>query len=347
MREKPYLWGLGETNTSLYCMKKHLLHTIAALTLGFLNAEAQESSSVFNFLNLPTSAHATALGGTNISLIEDDASLTFQNPALASSVSNNSIGVNFSTLMRGQKAASASFTRLQGERGTWGINAQMVGYGSIEETSAAGEIEGDCHPIDVALSGLYSYFLSDRLSGGAAGKLIYSNYAGYTSFAMAVDLGLNYYVEESDFSVSVVAANLGGQIKAFGDEHEHLPFQLNLGLTKRIAHAPLRLSLTMTDLTHWSKNYYYHTGSDPKGGRILLNHFNVGVDLVPSNLFWVGIGWNCRRAYELEAAGSSKMAGLTAGAGLNIKKLSLGVSYAKYHVSAPSLSIGVSYKLTK
>ena len=40
----------------------------------------QESTSVFNFLNLPVSSHSTALGGRNISLIEDDISLISQNP---------------------------------------------------------------------------------------------------------------------------------------------------------------------------------------------------------------------------------------------------------------------------
>ena len=43
---------------------------------------AQESQTLYNFLRLPVSAHAAALGGDNTSLIEDDASLTFHNPAL-------------------------------------------------------------------------------------------------------------------------------------------------------------------------------------------------------------------------------------------------------------------------
>ena len=60
-------------------------------------AAAQESNSVFNFLEMPVSAHATALGGRNISLIEDDASLVFSNPALLSSVSDKTLNLNFMT----------------------------------------------------------------------------------------------------------------------------------------------------------------------------------------------------------------------------------------------------------
>ncbi len=309
------------------------------------SVEAQESTSVFNFLSLPNSAHSVALGGKNISLIEDDASLTFQNPALLSSVSNNTINLDFLTYMKGCKAGAAAFARTAGERGTWGVNAQFVAYGSMTETLETGEILGDASAMDLAVSGLYSYNLSDRWAAGAAGKLIYSSYAGYTSFAMAVDLGLNYYDEEHEFSLSTVAANLGGQIKAFGDTHERLPFDLQAGFSKRIGRTPLRVSVTITDFTRWSSKYFYNAEKNPGFGRILMNHFNVGLDIVPVQTVYVAIGYNFRRAYEMKAAGSSHAAGLTVGAGINIKKLKLGLAYAKYHVSAPSISVSLGYSL--
>lgn len=326
-------------------MKRFFPYTILLILFHVLPIQAQEANSVFNFLSLPASSHAMAVGGQNISLIEDDPSLVFQNPALASTVSSNTLGLNFLTYMRGNKSGSATFTRAQGERGTWGLGAQFVGYGKIHETNEAGEMQGSSVPLDVAVSGLYSYAFNHRWAGGATGKLIYSSYAGYTSFAMAVDLGLNYYLEESDFSLSFVAANLGGQLKAFHDVHERLPFSLNAGFTKRMGHAPIRWNLTLVDLTHWSKKYFYNAGKDPSFGKILMSHVNVGVEILPTDKFWIGLGWNFRRAYELKAAGSSKLAGLTAGAGLNIKKLCLGISYAKYHVSSPALSLSIAYRL--
>lgn len=309
------------------------------------SARGQESTSVFNFLNLPTSAHTTALGGRNISLIEDDASLIFQNPALLASVSDNSLNLNFMTYMRGSKTGSASFSRIAGERGTWGVGVQFVGYGNMKETLETGEELGDVRALDMAISGMYSYSLSERWVGAATGKIIYSKYADYTSCGLAVDLGLNYYDEEHDFSVSAVAANLGGQVKAFGEDHERLPFNLQLGFTKSLGHAPIRFSVTMVDISRWSSKYYYHVSKKPKGGSILMNHFCVGVDIIPTKQFYVAAGFNFRRAYEMKAAGSSHAAGLSAGAGLNIKKFKLGLAYAKYHVSAPTLSVSLSYSL--
>ena len=47
------------------------------LTLFAAVMRAQESQTEYNFLRLPVSAHAAALGGENISIIEDDPSLMF------------------------------------------------------------------------------------------------------------------------------------------------------------------------------------------------------------------------------------------------------------------------------
>lgn len=316
-----------------------------ALSLLTVRLKAQESSSVFNFLRLPTSAHATGLGGMNVSLIEDDATLIFNNPALLTSVSDRTLNLNFMTYMQGSKAGSAAFTRTTGERGAWAATAQFTNYGSMKETTANDEILGDFAALDMALNGLYSYNFNALWAGGVAGKFVYSKYGDYSSIALAVDLGLNYFDEELDLSVSAVAANLGGQVKAFGDTHERLPFDLRLGFTKGMFHAPLSFSVTMVDLTRWSADYFYNPEKKSSFGRILSNHFVVGVDCTPGRLFYLSAGYNFRRASELKAAGSSHGAGLSLGAGLNLTRFKFGVAYAKYHVSTPSLVFNASYHL--
>ena len=310
-----------------------------------LTLHAQESGSVFNFLSLPASSHATALGGRNISLIEDDAALTFQNPALLSSVNDMTVGLNFLSYMRGTKSGSASYTQVAGERGTWGANVQFVGYGSMTETTLSGEVLGDMHALDMCVSGLYSYALGERWVGGAAGKFIYSHLGEFTSCALAVDLGISYFLEEKDFSLSAVARNAGGQVKAFGDHHERLPFDLDIGFTKGLGHAPVTVSLTMMDLTRWNKDYYYSPGKTISGGRMFMNHFNLGVDIHPVSMVYVAAGYNFRRASEMKAAGSSHAAGLSFGAGINLNRIKVGLAYAKYHLSAPTLAVSLSYRI--
>lgn len=320
--------------------------TLLCVLIPTLTFGQNESTTVFNFLSLPTSSHVTALGGFNVSLPDDDGALLFQNPALMANTSDRSINLGFFTFMQGIKAGNASWTMAQGERGTWGIGAQFVGYGTMREMTVDGTEMGDFSALDMALTGGYAYTLTEYLAGGATGKFIYSKYGPFTSIALAVDLGLNYLNTDNDFSVSLVAANLGGQVKAFADHHETLPFDLRLGFTKRLERAPIRFSVTMVDLTRWtSRSYYNPNRTTEKAGRILLNHFVVGIDVLPSDLFYISAGYNFRRAAELKAAGSAHGAGLSCGAGLNLKRFSLGLAYAKYHLSVPSFMINAQYHL--
>ena len=52
--------------------KKRFPVLLVAILYIATKVSCQESTSVFNFLSLPYSAHVTGLGGHNISLIEDD-----------------------------------------------------------------------------------------------------------------------------------------------------------------------------------------------------------------------------------------------------------------------------------
>lgn len=306
---------------------------------------AQENASVFNFLRLPASAHITALGGKTISLIEDDASFIFQNPALASSVSDKTLNLNFLTYLQGSKTGSAAFVKTAGEASTWGVGAQFASYGSLKETTPSGEVIGEFSAIDLSVNATYAYLLSERWAGGVTAKIIYSGYGDYNACALAVDLGLNYYNPDKDFSFSIVAAQAGGQVKSFGDTRERLPFDLAVGFTKKMTHAPIRISVTMNDLTRWNSNYYFNPEGESKFGTILMNHFSFGVDLLASDNIYLSAGYNFRRANEMAVAGKSHGAGLSAGAGLQLNRFKIGLAYAQYHLSAPSFSISLNYSL--
>ena len=95
-------------------MKKTVF--LLLLPLFAATVKAQESQTVYNFLRLPVSAHAAALGGYNITIIEDDPTLVFHNPALLASVSDKTINLNYMNYMSGVNVASASFNRIVKEK---------------------------------------------------------------------------------------------------------------------------------------------------------------------------------------------------------------------------------------
>lgn len=308
-------------------------------------AMAQDGSSVFNFLRLPFSAHAAAHGGNNISLIDDDLTLAYHNPALLINTTDKTLSLNYMTYITDSKVAGAMFNKVFGERSAGAVAARYVDYGSFDGFDAGNNATGSFDAKDIEIKIMYSYLLSDRISGGVSGKFITAKYESYNSVALGVDLGLNYYNEESDFSASLALCNLGGQVKAFDDKSEKMPLDLQLGFTKRLAHAPIRVSVTLTDLNHWSKEHFYNAdGSEDNFSEIVLKHAHFGADLLLGDNFQVSLGYNYRMSQELSVAGS-KWDGITAGANLSVKRVKIGASYSKLHVSSSSFMFNVSYSL--
>ena len=308
---------------------------MALFVLFSYEIEAQESKTVYNFLRLPVSAHAAALGGENISIDDDDPTLVFHNPALASNVADRSLNLNYMTYMEGVKVASASFVKAFRERATWALEAQYVDYGTMKHTTVDNEVLGDVSAKDIAVGGTFTYTLSDKIAGGVTAKFVSSSLAGYNSIGVAVDLGVNYLNPDLGLSLSAVARNLGGQLKAYEDDFEKLPFDLQLGVSKRLGESPLRFSVTMTRLHDWDDKF--------------INHFIFGTEAFLSDNIWLGGGINPRRSDDMKISDgeseSSHGAGFSLGGGLQLDRFKLQVAYGKYHVSASSLIINVTYTI--
>lgn len=308
---------------------------IIILTIMAIAARAQDSRTGYNFLKLPVSAHAAALGGDNISIIEDDESMIFNNPALLSSVSDKTINLNYMNYMSGANTASAAFNRIIKERASVAASAQFIDYGKMKEVDENNVQTDEFSAKDISIAGYFSYMLTDRIAGGITAKFVTSYIGDYNSIAMGVDLGLNYYDPDKEWSVSLVAKNLGGQLKAYDDQYDRMPIDVQLGASKRFAHMPFRISATLVDLNHLDYKF--------------INHLVAGADIIISPTIWVGIGYNFRRANEMkitETDGSSSHgAGLSFGAGINLERFKLNLAYGKYHVSSSSILINLAYSL--
>lgn len=296
---------------------------------------AQESQTAYNFLRLPVSAHVAALGGENITLTDDDATLIFHNPSLINGVSDRTINLNYMTYMEGAKTASAAYVMAAGDRATWGVTGQYMDYGTMRQTTADNEDLGTFSARDIALGGSFAYALTNTLSGGITAKVISSHIAGYSSLAVGFDLGLNYLNEGGDLSISAVARNLGGQVKAYDDTFDRIPFDLQLGISKRLGNAPLRFSATLSRLNDWDEAF----------GR----HLAIGVDVLLSDQIYIAAGYNFRSASQMKIndgdGSSAHGAGLSLGAGLQLERFKLNIGYGKYHVSASSLLFNIAYTL--
>ena len=308
---------------------------VFALFLGLFSTilKAQESQTEYNFLRLPVSAHAAALGGDNITIIEDDPSLMFSNPALAASVSDMTVGLSYMNYMKGANYMGSSFTKAMNDKATLAGGIQYMNYGKMKEVDENNVQLGEFNASEIAVEAIFSYELAKNLVGGITGKFITSYIGSYNSIAVGVDLGLNWYDPEREWSVSAVAKNLGGQVKAYDDNFGKMPFDLQLGVSKTFAALPVRVSATLVDLTHF--NYRF------------INHLNLGAEVLLSESLWIGGGYNFRRANDMKIGvgddESSHGAGFSFGGGINLERFKLNLSYGKYHAASSSIMVNLAY----
>lgn len=324
---------------------KILAFCIAAIvTAKPLQAQSLESS--FEFLRLPISAHSSSLGGHVVSAYDPSPLLFISNPALLSANDTRLLGLNAMTWYSGTTVAGAQFINLFDERSHYAFNARYVSYGKMKETSADGTVTGTFSAKDMALGATWSYMLTDNLSGGATANIITSRYGSMSSVAIGVDLGLLWQAQDQGITAGVAATNLGGQIKAFENTFQKLPFDICAGVSWKPSHAPFRFTLSCDNLTRWKATDFYFAQGDDKGfGEILKRHFSLGADINLTERFYVAMGCNLRTRAEMAGKGSKGFTGLSMGTGLRIGRVMFDLSYGKYQVSESSLICNFAFNI--
>ena len=293
-----------------------------------------DSQTSYTFLRLPLSAHAAALGGDNITMTDDDVMMMFHNPALITVTSVGTLGLQYMNYMSGCNNVSAAYNMLVKEKWNIGIGIDYMGYGSIRHTDADNNDMGTYNASEMAFYGTLGYELASNLAGGISLKYVYGNISSYNSMAVAVDLGLNYYLPESEWSFGIAVKNLGGQIMAYDEKFEALPLDVQAGVSKRLIGSPVRLSATLSDLNHLDYKF--------------LNHLCLAAEFIISDEIYVGGGYNFRRADEMKVQEgteglSARGAGLSFGGGINLEKIKINLAYSKLHVSNASLIANLAY----
>ena len=317
--------------------------------------------AIYKFLYLPNSAEVAALGGANVSLQNKDVNLVYQNPALLSGSVHKNIALNYTNYISDIGYGSLAYAHNIDSVNYLAASLHYLNYGSIEGYTLQDIYTENFSAGDLCLNLTYSRRLFSNITAGMSLKPIYSYIETYHSFGLAVDFGGNYYDPEHDFSVGIALKNVGVQFKGYysqdGSQHrEPLPWDIQLGATKRLAHAPFRFSLTYVHLNQWNLNYYKVPSQDnntlgtnenkkPSWGDMLLRHLIIGVEFIPSNNFNLAAAYNHRRSREFALEGTKSINGFSFGAGIRVYKFALGVAYAQYAASGNTLSLSLATSL--
>jgi len=301
---------------------------------------AQRGNSSFDYLLMPQSARSAATGGYNVSIVETDASLIYDNPAFLGAELDKTLLVNYLSYIADIGVGNITFTKKINDKTAFGVGAIYTNYGNMLEINEMGDVLGDLKASDICANFFVAHDLTEKLRGGITGKFMYSNYAHNTAIGLGVDLGLSYYDNESGASLGLVAKNLGRQVKAYEDELASLPWDIQLGYTQKFPHAPLRLSVTANHLKQWKFNDIY--SEDDAFMKTAWKHLILGGEILLSDNFWIALGYNVKRGEDMQLEEGSRLNGFSIGFGLRVKQFGIACSAGRYNVGATSLLFSLS-----
>lgn len=240
---------------------------------------------------------------------------------------------------------------------SWGLN--YFGYGNVSETDASGNVLGKFRPTDWVMQVSASRSYLEKWNYGATLKFISSNYGQYRSNGLAMDIGILFSDTAKLLSASAVVKNAGFQLKKYnGSSADDLPFDLQIGFTKRLASAPFSFSITAQRIQQFDIGYNdttfnnengFDNASDKKFSfDKLINHFVLASTIYLGDKVEVIAGYNFLRRKELNIGnGGNGLNGFSLGAGVMLGKLQIRYARAYYQSNAAYNQLGLNMKLSE
>lgn len=317
------------------------------LFLGVLTF-AQDGTRVYEFVNITTSPRQAALGGNAQSMWDGDPNMSYWNPALASNQSHGFLALNYINYLADVNFGTLSAVFQYDDDEFLSIHGQYVDYGDFRGYDENDIPTGDFSAKDLAISLGYARRLSDFFSVGAAVKYINSRIETYSSQAVAADVGLVFHDIDYYTNVSLAVRNLGFQVKTYAGIKEKMPLQINLGLSQKLEHVPLELSVTLHDLQKFDNSVSEdENGNKTKFGRKLIDHVSIGGELFPGEAFNLRLGYNFKRGNELKIEDNRTFAGLTFGFGIRISYFRFDFAHANYYKGSNTNHFGLIIDLDR
>ncbi|MBK6564545.1 MAG: type IX secretion system protein PorQ [Saprospiraceae bacterium] len=318
----------------------------------------------YQFLSLPNSARLSALGGSLITVCDDDVTLAYINPASLNPKTHGNISVShqfhFADIQHTYAAYGHSFSK-------WKVNTHVglhhFNYGDFKYGNEIGISEGNFSAGETALIIGASKSIKDKLMLGVNVKSIFSSFETYNSFGLATDIGAIYFIDSAYSSLGLVVRNLGGEISSFNAKNASAPLDIQLGYSKRLKYLPFRFSIILRQLQRWNIRY-----DDPEKEQSqslfgeqeeesglqketdnLFRHFSFnGEFLLGKNQnFRIRGGYNHIQRKELSVESLRSLAGFSMGIGFKISYFKLDYAATFHHVAGATNHVTISTNLQK
>lgn len=211
---------------------------------------------VASHLDQSYSAPSMSLGGRAISVSDDKAYLSIDNPGLLNESHDGQSSFHESLLAGGIHYGMLHHSKKLKGDWTGSGHLRYVDYGTILRTDEFGNSAGTFRPLDFVLGVSASKAIGTNWHFGWTGNLLYSQYEQYNAMAASADAGV-YYENDNSLSAGVVIKNAGFQLWSFTeDSRAPLPINLQAGVAKKLTHAPFRFRLVAHNLQRWDLTYF-------------------------------------------------------------------------------------------
>jgi hypothetical protein len=153
----------------------------------------------------------------------------------------------------------------------------------------------------------------------------------------------------------MLAKNMGFQLSAYSGLTEDLPFDLQIGVTKKLAKAPLGFSVTAQQVHRYDLTYadtVFNTEnnftSSTSTFHKLFNHFVFATHIYLSSNLQLALGYNRLRREELNLGGEGNgLNGFSGGINARFRKIHIQYARAYFQRSYAYNQLGINLILNE
>lgn len=313
---------------------------------------------VYGFLNLASSARVAGQAGFVLANTHEDVNYGFYNPALLREEMHGMLAMNVGMLPAGIRLGEAVYAHHSKKIGTFSAGFKYLNYGEFLLTNQTAQVMGTFSAAEHALQFGYGYKLDTNWSFGANLKVINSVYETYVSWGIAADLAAVYQIPTRRIAIAAMARNFGTQLSYYNETPEPLPFDLQLAISNRFEHLPLRWSFILNNLHRPDLTYEGDptritrdpitgdlTIEEPSVANKIMRHVALAAEFMPTKNLNAQIGYDFRRRHEMAMTTRRNSAGFTFGIGIKVSKFRLNYANTNMHPSARMHHISISTAL--
>lgn len=330
------------------------------LFCAFFSKAQLGGTHTYDFLNLINSGRVASLGGDVIAINDNDLNLTYHNPALLTPEMNHNLVLNYVNYFTDVNYGYAAYSSKIKNYGIFSGGIEYINYGKFIAADEKGIVTGDFKAAEYAINLLYSRSIDSSFRVGVNVKPVISTLEKYTSIGLLADFGVVYNKPGSNFTAALVVKNVGTQLKSYTGQRESMPFNIQMGFSQKLNHAPLRFSVTFDHLEKWDLTYEKAEDEnelDPLGGdeykdsgldKIadqFMRHVIIGIEFNPIKNFYIRAGYNYRRRKEMIIESKTSTVGFSFGFGVKISKFHFNYGRATYHLAGASDHFSISTNL--